>query len=166
MTSDTASAGWFSERRAARSTAPSEAPPYYARAMQREEHWYSIHGRITRLTWLLRIFAGAFTMLCLVALVTALTPHDSYGGRESDATRLPAVGLILCFLVFRFIQDTKRLHDLGKPGAYVICAFIPIVNLIYTGFIVFADGQPHTNEYGVDPKGRGSDIDDVADVFR
>ena len=81
-------------------------------------------------------------------------------------TVLNPLSMIIVFLVFRLIQDTKRLHDLGKPGAYVICALIPVVNLVYSGFLIFADGQPHPNEFGTDPKGRGSNIDDIADVFR
>lgn len=104
-------------------------------------------------------------MVCAVLLLSVLAPHDRHGGASALLT-VPLIGLVLGFVVFRFIQDIKRLHDLGKSGIWLVCAFIPLVNLIYVCFLIFADGQPYPNEFGPDPKGRGSDIEGIADVFR
>jgi uncharacterized membrane protein YhaH (DUF805 family) len=130
------------------------------------ERWFLVHGRIRRSTWIARVFGVGFALFLSLFGVIALLP------READAAR-PIVGLVagasvLGFLAFRIVQDVKRLHDLGRSGLWVLCAFIPAVNFFYVVFLIFADGQPFTNEFGPDPKGRGgaSDIDSIADVFR
>jgi len=135
-----------------------------------QERWYSIHGRIRRSTWVLRVFGGGALMGVSVAGLAAVSASLGHG-RHGDGASLimvPVLGMVLAFVVFRFIQDIKRLHDIGQSGFLVICAFIPLINLIYLLFLIFADGQPYTNQYGRDPKGRGSDLDAdaVADVFR
>lgn len=43
----------------------------------------------------------------------------------------------------------RRAHDVGKSGWYML---IPIYNLV----LAATDGEPNSNEYGEDPKGRGS----------
>ena len=127
------------------------------------ERWYSVEGRIRRSTWLARVLGAGLGMVLITGLFVAVLPH--HRGQAPFAV-IPILGLVLSFFVFRIIQDVKRLHDLGYSGAWAVCAFVPAVNLVYVLFIIFADGQPMANAYGPDPKGRGSDIDDIADVFR
>lgn len=50
----------------------------------------------------------------------------------------------------------RRMHDIGKSGWYIL---IPIYNLT-----LFAkDGEPRTNKYGDDPKGRHASILNIDD---
>ena len=51
-------------------------------------------------------------------------------------------------LWFIFAQGTKRCHDRNNSAFY---QFIPLYQL----WMIFADGDPHQNKYGKDPKGRG-----------
>jgi len=102
------------------------------------------------------------------AIFAVLLPH---GGGAHEARSLFTIPLLLGalgFFVFRIIQDIKRLHDIGASGGWIVCAFIPVISLVYIVILLFRDGEPMTNTYGPDPKGRGSDLDAdaVADVFR
>ncbi len=134
-----------------------------------DERWYLVHGRIRRSTWLARVFGvGALMALCVGAIVMITAELEDHFHGIGALGMVPALAMALGFMVFRFIQDIKRLHDIGVSGWFVLFAFVPALNFVYLLFLVFADGQPYTNQFGPDPKGRGSDMDAnaVADVFR
>jgi hypothetical protein len=46
----------------------------------------------------------------------------------------------------------RRLHDVGKSGWFYLIGFIPIINLWPVALILFVDSEPHTNQWGEDPK--------------
>ncbi|MBR1759269.1 MAG: DUF805 domain-containing protein [Lachnospiraceae bacterium] len=48
----------------------------------------------------------------------------------------------------------RRLHDIGKSGAYVFFYLIPVVGEILILVWAFQDGDPGHNQYGADPKKR------------
>jgi len=48
----------------------------------------------------------------------------------------------------------RRLHDVGKSGAYIFFFFLPVVGGLLIWVWSVQDGQPWTNQYGKDPKGR------------
>ncbi|QJD80207.1 DUF805 domain-containing protein [Spirosoma rhododendri] len=54
-------------------------------------------------------------------------------------------------LWFLWSQGAKRCHDRGNSGWYQIIPF-------YGLWMLFADGQAGTNEYGPNPKGIGEQI--------
>ncbi|MBO6041563.1 MAG: DUF805 domain-containing protein [Oscillospiraceae bacterium] len=49
----------------------------------------------------------------------------------------------------------RRLHDIGRSGAYLLFVLIPIVGCIFLLIWLIQDGTPGVNIYGADPKGRG-----------
>ena len=53
-----------------------------------------------------------------------------------------------------FSVTCRRLHDVGKSGAYMFFFLLPILGEILMWVWAFEDGQPWTNQYGPDPKGR------------
>ncbi len=55
----------------------------------------------------------------------------------------------LAVLVPSIAVGVRRMHDVGKSGWFLL---IPIYNLI----LLCTDGTPGDNEYGEDPKQRGS----------
>ena len=51
----------------------------------------------------------------------------------------------------------RRLHDIGKCGAWFFINFVPIVGQIILIFWLSLDSQPGENKYGPNPKGIESD---------
>jgi uncharacterized membrane protein YhaH (DUF805 family) len=61
---------------------------------------------------------------------------------------------IIPILWFMLAQGAKRCHDRGNNGAWQLIPF-------YALWMLFADGEPETNEYGADPKGRGDLLEEL-----
>lgn len=72
------------------------------------------------------------------------------------------IGLILYYIIFfaafwfLLSQGAKRCHDLGNSGFYQLIPF-------YVLWLWFADGEPHPNKYGENPKNKNTqfNIDDI-----
>lgn len=58
--------------------------------------------------------------------------------------------LIIPIIWFLLAQGAKRCHDLGKTGWFQIIPF-------YVLWMLFQDGQPGENDYGLNPKGIGNE---------
>lgn len=107
-----------------------------------------------------------------------LSEYISFGGRMSNGkfwVRLIVVLILEMIFIFAFPEDfltsvigiiiwaiffivsfssvLRRLHDTGRSGAYFLLLFVPIVNILLLIWLI-QDGQPYTNQYGPDPKGR------------
>ena len=50
----------------------------------------------------------------------------------------------------------RRLHDIGRSGAYLLFAFIPAVGFIFLLIWFLQEGDPGANRYGADPKAGGA----------
>lgn len=46
----------------------------------------------------------------------------------------------------------RRLHDIGKSGAYYFVSFIPVIGTIWLLVLLCTDGDNGSNQYGEDPK--------------
>jgi uncharacterized membrane protein YhaH (DUF805 family) len=134
---------------------------------ERPESLFFPQGRIGRMSWLLRQF-GSAVVIYLLMVVSDAMPDGPVG--SSDLFLVLAGLAALAFVAFRIVQDIKRLHDLGRSGWYCLLVLVPFVGFFYLLVLLFKDGQPFTNEYGPDPKGRGvrelRDVGDVGDWFR
>jgi uncharacterized membrane protein YhaH (DUF805 family) len=102
---------------------------------------FSFKGRIHRAEYGLTILLYSISVLSIIIL--ALETHFT---------------AFFCFLLvpliwFFWAQSAKRCHDLGKSGWWQILPF-------YFFILLLVDGQSHTNQYGYDPKGSGSLLED------
>ncbi len=120
----------------------------YRTRARRAEFWMFV-----LVAWLLEVFAVALT----ATMVNDAFDSDTMTLHADSVTTLGWIFIGVTFalwlvLLFPLIAVTvRRMHDLGRSGAWAIFLFVvPIVVLIMALF----DGQPMTNNYGPDPKGR------------
>lgn len=83
-----------------------------------------------------------------VAVVIVLAILDAVLGAGSLI-----VGLyVLATFVPSLAVTVRRLHDLGKSGAWYFIAFVPLIGGIWLLVLTATAGQPAPNQYGPDPK--------------
>ena len=112
---------------------------------------FSFSGRIRRIEYFLScLFGGIVTGIAFwMGVFAALAGTGSFG-----------LGVFIGFVVliggiwFSLAQGVKRLHDLDKSGWLLIIGLIPIVNIAFGLYMIFADGTVGPNRYGNDPKNR------------
>lgn len=102
---------------------------------RRSEYWYFVLFNFVVNTVISVVFGTLLHMQrfqLIISLVWAL------------AVLLP--GLAVCW---------RRMHDIGKSGAYVLLALIPLVGAILLIIWFCKDSQPGENQYGPNPKEAG-----------
>ena len=111
------------------------------------EDLISFSGRMSNGDFWIRI-----VIVFLIALIiAAAVMHAGIFFKEG------VVEILYCIYIFLLVLDVsfscRRLHDIGKSGAYSLLAIIPLANIVLLIWLI-QDGQPFTNQYGPDPKGR------------
>jgi uncharacterized membrane protein YhaH (DUF805 family) len=54
--------------------------------------------------------------------------------------------VVMIFLIITLY--VRRLHDLNRPGIWLLLHFVPIVNIALLIYVLFAEGNPEENDYG------------------
>lgn len=109
---------------------------------------FSFKGRIRRTEYGLSLIAFYFVFAMMG--ITA----------DSERPDVRIVNIILFFVSWCFLlaQATKRSHDLGNSGLWLLIPF-------YGLWLLFAAGAPGINGYGVNPKGIEA-VETVPDLNR
>ncbi len=103
-------------------------------------NFFSLEGRLNRAKYLCTmLLIGA----CGYSMIT-LWPSFATGTSilASCATFFPAV---------------KRLHDINRPGGWLLLIFIPGFNLVLGIVLLFKKGTVGTNQYGDDPLSKNNE---------
>lgn len=113
---------------------------------------FSFNGRIRRLEY------GITYLICAFPIVVL---NMSLGLKSEEINPLWLL-FYLCLLWIVLAQGSKRCHDRGRSGWWQILPFYGVLLLFY-------DGQPFRNRYGVDPKGRAeadpfAAVPDIANI--
>ena len=103
---------------------------------------FSFDGRIRRTEYGLSILFLSIAQVLIGAMVGLGSSRSS----DPGATIVIFYLLMLPGLIFIWAQGAKRCHDLGNSGWWQL---IPL----YGFWLLFADGQHGTNQYGDNPKG-------------
>ena len=97
-------------------------------------------------------------------IVQIVTYYPGYGmmqsatlqGQEVPGIAMALLGIYCIFGLATFIPALslmwRRLHDIGKSGAYFFCILIPIVGPILLLIWALKDSDPGENQYGPNPK--------------
>jgi uncharacterized membrane protein YhaH (DUF805 family) len=122
-----------------------------------ETNLFSAEGRIRRSTYWGRNIIGT---AIIVATKLLSVPYEALESFSLLSFSLLSFSLLIRILVtiFLIIQGIKRMHDVNKPGWYIL---IPIYSLV----LYFTNGTKGNNEYGEDPKEVNPNSDDFDNSF-
>lgn len=99
--------------------------------------YFSFDGRLSRgdyvCRWLL-LLACAVIVSLICGIISILTPIGALA--------------FLALCVAQISISVRRLHDRGHSGLWLFLCVIPAANLLMFLYLLFAAGQPGTNEYG------------------
>ena len=104
----------------------------------------------------------SFAVMCIPAacMAASLRPsnigiHMPSSARHTGSAIIAIISVIysLAVLVPSLAVVWRRLHDLGKSGAYFFFIFIPLAGPFILLYWLCQDSQPGENEYGPNPKG-------------
>lgn len=121
-----------------------------------DSKWYQLSGRIGRLRYisyltLMTILMYVFIGVITVGLSTLLT------GVDNDSVSL-FIGLLFFLLLLplafytTIIYPRRRLHDSNLSGWLAILMFIPLINVLFSFYLMFARGNDDVNQYGYPPR--------------
>ena len=103
---------------------------------------FSFEGRIRRMEY-------GLSIILYYAAIFALSYIEELTGN----TGMAIIGFVPVIWFF-IAQGAKRCHDRGNHGGWQLIPF-------YMLWMIFADGEPRTNQYGKDPKGRGDLLEEL-----
>ena len=119
------------------------------------ENFASFSGRARRAEfWKFHLFNVLADFVCTVVGLLLSALFRSLG---TAALILGLVGLYnLITIIPSLSVSVRRLHDIGKSGAYLFFLLLPVIGDILLLVWTFQGGQYGDNQYGPDPKSGGS----------
>jgi uncharacterized membrane protein YhaH (DUF805 family) len=111
-------------------------------------------GRMGMLMGFLYYFLISLVALAILGLLFGLLAgFVSNDNKKVLVDVMTIVGTVwYAVVVFSFISlYVRRLHDLNRPGWYVLFMLVPFVNLALFLYLVFAPGSQKSNHYGTTP---------------
>ena len=111
--------------------------------------FFSFQGRIARRSF---IFSILFLLLPQFVIVFQLIKNEGNPAAIAGLM-LVMMALLVATLWSVFAISTKRLHDLGAPGALSLLAFFPGINWLFFLALAILPSSPEANDYGPPPFG-------------
>ena len=107
-------------------------------------------GRLNRLRYLKRSLI-LFVVEVILLTVIAVVCMEPSGNDISSAGYVLFTLTIVVFLPVYYLLTIRRLHDLDKSGWFCLAMLVPVVNTLFSIYVVFAPGTVGSNKYGADP---------------
>ncbi|MGB3613789.1 MAG: DUF805 domain-containing protein [Elainellaceae cyanobacterium] len=123
-------------------------------------HWYTsvlkkyavFSGRARRKEYWMFVLFNILIAIA-IAFVEAIL-----GGISGTDQSILSVIYSLAVLLPSLGVATRRLHDTGRTGWWLLLGFIPIIGSIVVIVFLCKDSEPGTNAYGPNPKGAEASI--------
>lgn len=109
--------------------------------------FFSRRGRIARQSYIL---AAIFLMLAIALILVQLVKAANTESVMALWGLVLLIAGLLCTYCFAALS-IKRLNDLSLPWYFVIALFVPTINYIFIGFMMFMSSKQETNEHGPPP---------------
>ena len=103
------------------------------------EKLWSSEGRIGRMQYFLRLVLSTLIVVVVSVLIMFI---------NEQAGLVVYYILIIPTAVFQIIQAIKRLHDMGKSGAYCWLFIVPLANVVAALILIAVEGDKEENKYG------------------
>ena len=121
-----------------------------------DSKWYQWSGRIGRLRYLsyqITITILFYVILIILAVGAGAASNISEGSPAIFGQVLLLIVMIIPFVVYSIgVYPKRRLHDMNQSGWLAILGFIPLVNIIFSLYLLFGSGDAGTNQYGHPPR--------------
>lgn len=121
---------------------------------------FSFDGRIRRIEY----FLSSFIASLVGGIVWTIAFASMFVGMAAGDPAAAAGGSIFAILIgivayvaivwFGLAQGVKRLHDMDKSGWLILLLLVPLLNVFWGLYMLFADGTVGPNQFGEDPKNR------------
>ncbi|ENX18104.1 hypothetical protein F895_00172 [Acinetobacter sp. CIP 64.2] len=115
----------------------------------------SPNGRFNRLSYI--GWYGLLSLICMAAFLgifafagifTTSNIDEAVFSAFSGITFFAFIALWLITLYFQIVFLIRRLHDLNKTGWLSLLLLVPVLQFLFTLYVLFAPGTPHRNDYG------------------
>lgn len=122
------------------------------------DHAIKPNGRFSRRSYLAWNMLIGFVIL-IIGLITAMFIPNAEQSFSDGAVPIPL--LIIFFILyavslyFSIIFLIRRLHDRDHSGWMALLILVPVVNIIFGLYILFAPGQAGVNQFGPQRPTRG-----------
>jgi uncharacterized membrane protein YhaH (DUF805 family) len=136
----------------------SESNPYQAPSAQvadiNQQYcdlWvYTMEGRLGRLRYLAYSFGLSFLIQLMSGVAIALSATVP-GEIGSAITLIFMIVAYIMLIITSFFIIVKRLHDVNKSAWFMLLFLIPLINLFFGLYLLFASGTEGSNNYGPPP---------------
>lgn len=118
-----------------------------------EINFFSPGARIGRVRYLSHgmLVALVFYVVLAVLMFLGMGMNLNGGGGGLGFAWLLVIPAYIFIIYCSVLFMVQRLHDLNQTGWWWLLSFIPLVNIVFILWIVFAPGTPGANDYGLRP---------------
>ncbi len=126
------------------------------RQITNDSKWYQLSGRIGRLRYISYLTLMTILMYVFVGVIT-VGLSNLLTGVDNESVSL-FIGLLFFLLLLplafytTIIYPKRRLHDSNLSGWLAILMFIPLINVLFSFYLMFARGHDDVNQYGYPPR--------------
>ena len=112
---------------------------------------FSFEGRIGRLRYL------AYSAGMMFVLMLVMIPRVGVSALAGSAEGMSLVGMLVMALLYigaiilSVMFAKRRLNDLNRSGWWFLLSFVPVVNLLFTIYLIFFPGTEGGNNWGAAP---------------
>ena len=115
-----------------------------------QKYIFTTEGRLNRLRYLK--YALLFALLIgLTEAVLELVAGIISGNENGTLVRVVQALTALVGAIGSWALAIRRLHDLDRPAWWLVGIMIPIVNILFSLYLLLSPGTRGYNQYGEDP---------------
>lgn len=108
----------------------------------------SASGRFGRLSYLGWVMLSSIVMMILLFILLSIFGLAFNPQNLSIGPLIPYIIIYLVFIYFSVVFMIRRLHDRNHSGWLALLVFVPLANIIFMLYLIFAKGDETTNAYG------------------